>query len=172
MNKVTATFAPALIAGLAFASPALAQVGIGADASAGAGVSAGGSGAGVDVGTTASGQATDAAGNKLDLATTAATSGAAEAPDIGHAVSAMAQTTATVSSNTDIQAIRVISLEKAGDGAADTAAKIDDGQVQALQNAIKGNAAINATLQANGIDLASIRAADFDANGNLVVYVD
>lgn len=171
MKRAIATVAPAIVAGLVIASPAAAQLDLGAGAEGGAGITAGenGVGAGMSAGGSA-GAESPAGAAGVDSSTTSATSATAQVPDVNEAIASLADTTATIGSSESIQAVRVLPVAAAGEGAAQAVAQADETQIQALRDTITANKPLKGALDTNGIETSAIVAADFDSQGNLVLF--
>lgn len=174
--------AATLFAASALAAPALAGgLSVGADAgvSAGTGVSGGiGSGglsadAGVSAGADA--DATTQAGGAgagVSGETTASTG-----VDFNTALSAIGDesSAATLRTMTDVGAVTVVDVSETANAdatALESAVEANATKIEEMRASLQSNAAVNAALEAEEVDVSQVIAADVAADGSLTVFVE
>lgn len=124
---------------------------------------------GVETGAAAGVNTGTAAG--VDTSTTAAID-----TDFDSALDMMADGSAAAAIHTmtnvgDIRVIHVSTLENSDEARVEQAMAESEAQMQELQAAIDGNAAVKAQLEAQSVATADVLAADVAADGGVIVYV-
>jgi hypothetical protein len=159
MTKFKALMLASAAAGLIAGVPLYASAQTaGTDAAAGVTGSAGGTSAGA----TASGQAT--------VAVTPGTPA-----DIGAAVTAAGESSATVGelkADSKFKTIKIIKLDSSANSDANLSAAMTTNQSEManVRSALEANADVRAALEANSITADSVIAADVSAEGDLTIY--
>lgn len=180
MKHRTTIAAATLFAASALAAPALAGgLSVGADAgvSAGAGVSGGigsgglSAGAGMSAGADA-GAATQTGGAGVSGETTASTG-----VDFNTALSAIGdeKSAAALRTMTDVGAVTVVDVSESANAdatALESAVEANAAKIEEVRASLQSNAAVNAALEAEEVDVSHVIAANVAADGSLTVFVE
>lgn len=188
MNTFTKTTLSAIFATTLFAGTALAQVSVGGGAGVDAGAGAGGAGVGVGAGASGSagagaqgmggnagggmGAGSGAgAGTELD---TGATGSVNASNDFGQAIASIRTASTDIEALTSVETVEVVDASAAAQGesgvALDNAIADNEDAIADLRSSIEANAELMAALEAEGVDVSSVVAAETTADGTVTVF--
>jgi hypothetical protein len=197
MKRITGLTAAALLSASMFTAPALAQVSIdaGAGTDTGIGIDAGGISGGADIdagaagglGVETGGAGAAAGGNAdagaegattlpgLDDGTTAAIGGDVSFDSAISAIEGGSASAAAIEAMTEVDGVNVVrigELENSDSAELDAALSANQTGVEELRSSIEANAELSQELQTQGVEVASVVAAQVEADGALTLFVD
>ncbi|WP_210205805.1 hypothetical protein [Hoeflea marina] len=168
MKRMTKILTVALMSSSFAAAPALAGS-LDADAKAGVNSGSTNAAAGTTLDTTASG----AGDLGLSTSTNVAAQAGASADEIVALINADTDAASDIGSVTGANDVTVVSVDAEADGSQsiDKAVNANQASISELRQSIQANADVSGKLEAEGVDVASVIAAQTGADGSLTVYV-
>lgn len=173
MKSLSKFLTTALITTSLAAAPALAGALDATDGASGA--------AGIKAETGTSIGATTGADNALsgstNIQSSADVSGGANATgqaDLVKLIEGSAAAATEIQTMTNAEAVSVVQVDTSADASSETiAAAVDENRdaIESLQTSLQANAALSGELEAQGVQIASVVAAQTGANGSLTLYV-
>lgn len=170
MKRIVGLTTAALLGASMLAAPAFAQVDAGA--SGGVDIQAGGVTGGADVDAGATTTMPDAA---VDTDTTAAIGGDATFEGALSAISGNSASAAAIGTMTEVDSVNVVRISELDDHDStklDEAVTENQAGIDELKASIEANAQLSQELETQGVEMASIVAAQVEADGGLTVYVE